>query len=132
MKITPDSSLFSALSNLPGPNEARRRPPVESQAAFADRIGKSPADPGRAEKEARDAIVRQALREAAQRQASLRQTSLRQSQAPTSPAAARSADPAATFATGTADSAGAVKREAPFADAKPNFVRLGQFLDIQV
>src|SRR5690606_38907407 len=68
MKITPDSSVFSALSNLPSPADVRRRAQSTAEAR-APQV----TDPGRREKDARDAIVRQALREAAQRQAALRQ-----------------------------------------------------------
>lgn len=131
MKITPDSSLFTALTRLPSPAEVRRRavPPENS--------GGQAVDPARREKDARDAIVRQALRDAAQRQAALRkgqqqtnqsraaaQTSVRAS-ASTEAAPAAGAEPAAT-------TRGSVTREAPFADGRPQFVRLGQFIDITV
>lgn len=122
MKITPDSSLFSALSNLPGPKDVHRGARVEGQAAFAEKVQSSK---GKAEKDARDAIVRQALREAAQRQASLRQ-----SQASAAPAATNGVAPA--LSAESSGQAGLVKREAPFAESRPHFVRLGQFIDIQV
>lgn len=127
MKITPDSSLFSALSKLPNPAEVRRRAAPPGQAE-----GQQAVDPARREKDARDAIVRQALREAAHRQAALRQSAPEAGNAP----AARSAsatDAASAVTAGSASaSRGSVSREAPFAETRPQFVRLGQFVDISV
>jgi len=125
MKITPDSSLFSALSKLPSPAEVRRRAAPGGEAG-----GQQPVDPARREKDARDAIVRQALREAAHRQAALRQNAPEAGAA----SAARSASGvASSLSAGPASaSTGSVSREAPFADSRPQFVRLGQFVDISV
>ena len=127
MKITPNTSLFTAISTFPDAGQVRD--------GVADRRKvKHAAVEGAAVQggEARDAVRREALKKAALLQ---NQTAAREAKQPTQTAktmkatavaAAPAEDAAATY------NAGSVRREAPFAETKPKFVRLGQLLDIKV
>lgn len=119
MKITPDSSLFRALSNFPSPTDVRRRAPAEPVRDQVQARAEDAAKSG----DNRAALVRQALEQGAARQAALRQTTA---------AAEASATRAATSANVARPETGSVRREVPFGDSQPNFVRLGQFIDIRV
>ncbi len=126
MKITPDSSLFTALSSLPTPAEARKRSGGVAggvggeQANFADKFGQNQKSPS-----TRDELIRKALEDSKLRQAAI------QKKQQTKAAVAKSVDGEMTDSSARR---GSVTREAPFADSdtKPKFVRLGQFVDMRV
>lgn len=128
MKITPDSSLFTALSSLPTPTEARQRSGGAADSAsgqgFADRLADRNVSGKGQDAANRDELIRKALQDGRLRQAAVDRK--RQ--------AAAAENPPAKMAE---DRRGSVTREAPFAASgaagdKPQFVRLGQFVDIRV
>lgn len=113
MKITPDSSLFTALSNVPNPADGRKRAP-QNQGQDAG---------------SKDDLIRRALADGNLRQQAVK---LAQSKRASETGVAR-----ATSET-VAAQRGSVTREVPFAatgaDAgtKPPFKRLGQLVDLRV
>ncbi|RIK93622.1 MAG: hypothetical protein DCC73_08615 [Proteobacteria bacterium] len=127
MKITPNSSLFTAISNFPDAGQVRDG--LADRRKLKNAGGDGAAIPGG---EARDVVRREALKKAALLQNQHAATDAKsptpaaKTMKATAPAAAPAEDAAATY------NAGSVRREAPFAESKPKFVRLGQFIDIKV
>lgn len=113
MKITPNTSLFTAISTFPDAGQVRD--------GLADRRKlKNTGAEGAAIQggEGREAVRREALKKAA----------LLQTQN-----AAKTASPQSTAEEApSVHTTGSVRREAPFAEVKPKFARLGQFIDIKV
>ncbi|MEX1148285.1 MAG: hypothetical protein WEB93_07895 [Sphingomonadales bacterium] len=113
MKITPDSSLFSTLSRFPDPAQVRNRQP--RQDAVDSQTQRQPHDP-------REAIRQEILRR----------------QKAAQPDGTRAADgphKAGTIDSGAfrpAETSAAYRREAPNADIRPKFIRMGQMVDIKV
>lgn len=128
MKITPNNALFTAISQFPDPSQVRAR---QTRAAAQQPAGR--ADDPRA------ALIRDALRQAAQRQAQEAGQGQRQvadqKKSFSAKAAAKSPELEAAAAADISlqtYAAGSVRREAPLAEARPTFVRLGQFIDLKI
>lgn len=121
MKITPDSSLFTALSNLPRADQGKRGAFAqtaiqEQQTPIRNRAGQGSGGAS----STKDELIRRALADG-----NLRQQAVKRAQASAAletPAAQR----------------GSVTREVPFASAAqqsenpPQFRRLGQIIDIRI
>jgi len=124
MKITPDSSLFTALSNFPDAAQARQA--AERRAAAREA---SVDDGGRRGGDARDALARDIGRGRAETE-----------QAQSRNRGGFAAEIAGTRKTestfnvsGTGDVSGnAFRREVPNVETKPRFIRPGQLIDIKV
>lgn len=111
MKITPNNALFTAISQFPDAAQVRAKQAARPQPPDVNRQGSPrPADDPRGQ------LIRDALRQAAQNQMASAKTV---AQAPAEPAL-------------QSYSAGSVRREAPLPEARPAFVRLGQFIDLKV
>lgn len=129
MKITPDSSLFTALSNSPL-QTGGRKPSFEAEAQIRqDAASSGAASSGAMSKED---LIRRALADGNLRQQAVK---MAQSKRVAANAAAGSGANAADLAA----QRGSVTREVPFSassardsDSKPVFKRLGQLLDLRV
>lgn len=117
MKITPDSSLFTALSNLPSKADAAKRAVHNPQAREEQLQGKLSGS-------SKEDLIRRALADGNLRQQAVKRAQDKQ-------AVARSAAAEAT-------PRGSVTREVPFAASEattgtqPQFKRLGQIVDIRI
>lgn len=109
MKITPDASLFQALSSFPRVNRDAINPTPHQAQGNAARVS-GDAQSGQAARQ--EAIRKRATLER------LAQSSSSSSSGQVSPDSNRSASP--------------YNREAPGVDQKPAFKRLGQIIDISV
>lgn len=141
MKITPDASLFQALSSFPRTSRENITPAPNQQTADGRPV-KARADSLQemqaretARQEAirlnRDAIdkMQQQLREREREQA--RYMAQAPAQAAQTAAPAQAASPSA-LSQSSARPANPNYREAPGADDRPRYQRLGQFIDISV
>ena len=130
MKITPDSSLFTALSNFPDAAQARQA--AERRAAAREA---AVDDGGRRGGDARDALAQEVRR---RRQADVGQAETGQAQTGSgSKFAAEVADSRKTQSAFNSPDAGdgsgnAFRREVPNVESKPRFIRMGQLIDIKV
>ncbi|RMF10564.1 MAG: hypothetical protein D6763_05345 [Alphaproteobacteria bacterium] len=128
MKITSDSSLFTALSNFPDPAQVRDAA-ARRQSQRQNAVG----DAGSGGRDARDAVRQDVLRRRqAAKGAEARATNT--ANRPESRTAATSV--AGSRAAGELSSdptrANAFRREVPNTVSKPRFVRMGQLVDITV
>ncbi len=127
MKITPNSSLFTAISTFPDAGQVRDG--LADRRKLKNAGGDGAAIQGG---EVRDAVRREALKKAALLQ---NQTTARDAQQSTQTVKTKTttaATPAPAEDAAVTYNAGSVRREAPFAETKPKFVRLGQLIDIKV
>lgn len=128
MKITPDSSLFTALSNFPDPAQVR-----DAAARRQTQRNDGVDDAGKRNRDARDAVRQEVLRR--QQNAKRTEDQKKASEARTnSQRFARALDGNKSTGEVSSDPSGsaAFRREVPNTDVKPKFVRLGQFVDITV
>ncbi len=117
MKITPDSSLFTALSNFPDPAQVRDAA-VRRQGQRNDGVN----DAGKRSRDARDAVRQEVAR---------RQQAVAKGADGQKKAVQVRANTTVNQAPGRGE-ANAFRREVPNTEARPKFVRLGQFVDITV
>lgn len=131
MKITPDSSLFTALSRFPDPAQVR-----DGAARRQSAQGGVAGEPGQRSNDPREAIRQEIMRrqKTATRPADGQQVEGRRRADPAqSLGAGQKTGPVQSSASnrpGEADQA--FRREVPNTDTKPKFVRMGQFVDITV
>jgi len=128
MKITPDSSLFTALSNFPDAAQARQA--AERRAAAREA---SVDDGGRRSNDARDALAQEIRRRRAETEQAQSLSRGGFAAEVAGSAKMESAFNVAANVSGAGDTSGnAFRREVPNVENKPRFIRPGQLIDIKV
>lgn len=126
MKITPDSSLFTALSNFPDAAQARQA--AERRAAAREA---SVDDGGRRNNDARDALAQDIRRRRAETEQA--QPGTRRDFAAEVAGSTKTESTFNVAGNISGDASGnAFRREVPNVENKPRFIRPGQLIDIKV
>ncbi len=129
MKITPDSSVFQALSNFPKVGRESITPAPGQRTAEGQNAGTGSAT------EARDVARQEAIRQNREAIEKTRDQLRKQAMAEflqKSKAAEQTGGTGSSLASSGNGGAPAHYREAPVAEEKPRFIRMGQFVDISI